>query len=72
MKCELIGKNDYLNPLETILTNRGIEDIQSFLNVSEKNVVHWSKLKNINEAVECFLQHIKKDSKVFVQVDSDP
>jgi single-stranded-DNA-specific exonuclease len=72
MKFELIGKNNYLKPIETVLTNRGIEDIQSFLSVSQKDTIHWSKLKNINEAVDCLLQHIKKESKVFVQVDSDP
>ncbi|MGD7046966.1 single-stranded-DNA-specific exonuclease RecJ [Rossellomorea marisflavi] len=71
MKYELIGENDYLNPIETVLRNRGIEDIQSFLSTSEKDVIHWSKLKNIVEAVECLLKHIEKESKVFVQCDPD-
>lgn len=71
MEYKLIGKNNYLNPIETILKNRGIEDIQSFLNISEKNVIHWSKLKNIDKAVECLLKHIKNNSNIFVQVDSD-
>src|SRR5690606_16919608 len=57
--------------IETILKNRGIEDIQSFLNVSEKDVVHWSNLENIEKAVDCLLKHIKKNSKIFIQYDSD-
>ncbi|WP_299831680.1 DHH family phosphoesterase [uncultured Metabacillus sp.] len=72
MKYELIGKNDYfLNPIETILKNRGIEDIQSFLNISEKDVIHWSLLRNIVRAAECLLEHVKKGSYIFVQYDSD-
>ncbi|MGM7720652.1 DHH family phosphoesterase [Metabacillus sp. Hm71] len=72
MKYELIGKNDYfLNPIETILKNRGIEDIQSFLNISENNIIHWSKLHNIEKAIDCLLGHIEKGNKIFVQVDSD-
>lgn len=73
MDYRLIGKNDFLlNPINTILKNRGIEDVQSFLNISDKHVNHWSKLKNIHRAIDCLLNHINKDSKIFIQVDSDP
>lgn len=72
MRYTLVGENDYLNPIETVLKNRGIEDIQSFLSVSEKNIIHWSKLKNIDNAVSKLLEHIEMNSKIFVQVDSDP
>src|SRR5690606_8329401 len=63
--------NNYLDPINTILENRGIEDIQSFLNIDESVVIHWSKLKNIEKAVECLLKHIKNKSKIFIQTDSD-
>lgn len=72
MKYELIGKNNLLSPIETVLRNRGIEDIQSFLHTSEKDIIHWSKLRNIDEAVDCLLKHIEIGSKIFVQVDADP
>jgi single-stranded-DNA-specific exonuclease len=72
MKYELIGRNNLLSPIGTVLRNRGIEDIQSFLHTSEKDVFHWSKLRNIEKAVDCLLSHIKKDSKIFIQVDADP
>jgi single-stranded-DNA-specific exonuclease len=71
VKYQLIGKNNLLEPMGTVLRNRGIEDIQSFLNISEKDIIHWSKLRNIELAVDCLLEHIKKDSKIFIQVDSD-
>jgi single-stranded-DNA-specific exonuclease len=72
MEYTLIGKNNYaFNPIEQILKNRGIEDVESFLSPSESNVIHHSKLKNIYEGVEMLLNHIEKGSKIFVQVDSD-
>jgi single-stranded-DNA-specific exonuclease len=72
VRYELIGKNNLLAPIETVLRNRGIEDIQSFLNVSEKDIIHWSKLKNIDKAADCLLRHVKRGGKVFVQTDADP
>jgi hypothetical protein len=39
VKYQLIGKNNLLEPMGTVLRNRGIEDIQSFLNISEKDVI---------------------------------
>jgi single-stranded-DNA-specific exonuclease len=71
VEYRLIGKNNYLDPINTILKNRGIEDIQSFLNIDEKVVIHWSKLKNIEKAAECLFSHIKNNNKIFVQVDAD-
>jgi single-stranded-DNA-specific exonuclease len=71
MKYQLIGKNNLLEPIGTVLRNRGIEDIQSFLHTSDKDIIHWSRLKNIDKAVGCFIDHIQKGSKIFVQVDSD-
>lgn len=71
MKYELIGKNNLFNPIETILQNRGIVDIQSFLNVNEECIIHWSKLININKAVECLLKHIENEDEIFIQYDSD-
>lgn len=73
LKYKLLGENRYfLNSIDTILKNRGIENIQSFLNVSNKNVIHWSKLKNMDLAVNCLLKHVKGGGKVFVQTDADP
>jgi single-stranded-DNA-specific exonuclease len=71
MRYELIGNNNFLEPIETVLENRGIEDIQSFLSISNQDVIHWNKLNNIEKAVDCLLDHVKKGSKIFIQVDAD-
>lgn len=71
MKYRLIGENDFLNPIETILKNRGVEDTTKFLKMSKKNTLPWNKLKNIEKAVECLIKHIEKKHKIFVQVDAD-
>lgn len=72
MRYKLIGVNDYLiNPIQTILNNRGIKDIEKFLNLDESVVNDWSLLKNIHRAVECLLTHIEANGNIFVQVDSD-
>lgn len=73
MKYKLIGENDFLsNPVESVLRNRGIDDVQSFLNINSNCVIHWSKLINIVKAMECLLKHIKEDNYIFIQIDSDP
>jgi single-stranded-DNA-specific exonuclease len=72
MKYKLIGVNDYLiNPIKTILNNRGIMDIERFLNLDESVINDWRNLCNIDKAVNCLLNHIKNNNKIFVQVDSD-
>jgi single-stranded-DNA-specific exonuclease len=72
MKYELIGKNDYfLKPIDCILHNRGIVNVQSFLDVNESSVIHWSKLRNIERAVDCLLKHVENKTKIFIQYDSD-
>lgn len=72
MQYKLISKNDYLiNPMETILHNRGIENIEEFLNVNKNHTYHYSKLKNIDKAVECLLTHLQNNNIIFIQIDAD-
>jgi len=70
MQFRLSGKNDYLiNPVETVLKNRGIDNIEEFLNVNQKHTFHYSLLKNIGKAVECLLSHLQNDNVIFIQID---
>ncbi|MFP2985337.1 single-stranded-DNA-specific exonuclease RecJ [Bacillus velezensis] len=72
MAYKLIGNNDYnFNPLSTILKNRGIENPKSFIDVNQSSVIHFSKLNNIDKAVDCLIKHLENKNKIFVQVDSD-
>lgn len=72
LNYELIGTNDYkVFPLETVLANRGIEDIDAFLNVGKHNVHHYSLLDNIEDAVDMIVSNLVKDGKVLIIADSD-
>ncbi len=68
---KLIGDGNIFKPLETVLKNRGIKDIERFLNPSKEDVIHYSKLKNINKAVELFDRHKGGGSAILVLVDPD-
>lgn len=72
MKYKLIGNNDYDNPIETILNNRGVKNKNKFLKPNNSVDINYSKLKNINRAVCCLIKHIKQEEDTYVQVDSDP
>lgn len=73
MKYKLIGENSYFgNPLDTVLKNRGVANKKQFINPGEENEIHYSKLHNIDKAVDKLIEHKNKDSEIFVQIDSDP
>lgn len=72
MKYRLIGENNYMQPVDTILQNRGINDFEAFLKPKANCIIHYSKLNNINKAVETLIKHIEKGGELFIQVDSDP
>lgn len=72
MKYKLIGNNDYLiNPIITVLNNRGVTDTDKFLNLTIKDTHDFHKLKNIDAAVDCLLYHIKQKNTIYIQPDSD-
>lgn len=72
MKYQIIGKNDYMvNPVKTILENRGVQDFDEFLNVNKSHTFPYNALANIEVAVEKLLKHLEEDNQIFIQVDSD-
>jgi len=73
MRYKLIENslNDIYNPMETVLKNRGIENPDEYLNLNDSVLHHYSKLDNIEEAVECLLKHLENDSEIHIVVDSD-
>lgn len=72
MKYKLIGDNDIFNPIETVLKNRGVEDISKLIKPTKKDCISPLKLINIEKAANVLIRHIKEDGELFVQVDSDP
>jgi single-stranded-DNA-specific exonuclease len=63
--------NDIYNPKKTILLNRGIENYKEYLNLNDSVLYHWSLLDNINEAVQCLLEHAENDNQIHIIVDPD-
>lgn len=57
--------------LETILNQRGIEDIDEFLNPPEDALLPFDSLKNIEKAYEILQRHINNQSSIAVLWDTD-
>lgn len=71
MKYELIGSNDTGNIIETVLHNRGIEDSNTYLHLTNTVVQDYNKLSNIREAVRCFIKHYEAHDKIAIMPDED-
>lgn len=64
LKKDVRGKRD-------LLANRGIEDVDKFLNPDETLLQDQRDLKGIEEGARIFLDAVTSDAKVLVIVDSD-
>ena len=71
MRYRLIGENDYTQPLEQFLKNRGIGDANSFINMNETVLLPYQSLANISDAVSLYQKHIENNSNITIVVDSD-
>lgn len=73
MKYELIQEslNDLRNPIETVLKNRGIDNVKQYLNLDSSVVQDYNDLTNMSEAVKCFLKHYENKDKILVMPDED-
>ena len=71
MKYELIGTNDASNVIKTVLHNRGIEDPNTYLHLTNSVVQDYNKLSNIQEAVQCFVKHYEAHDKIVIIPDED-
>lgn len=63
--------DDIFDIKEYILNNRGIINIESFLNPKEMDCISYTKLNNINKATEKLLYHLNNDGKICIVVDCD-
>lgn len=71
MRYKLIGDNNINNPLNTLLTNRGIKDINGYLNLSDDVLIPYCNLDNMDKAVETYSYHINHCSHICILVDPD-
>ncbi|WP_242730247.1 DHH family phosphoesterase [Bacillus altitudinis] len=74
LEYRLIGKNDFEQDIvKNVLNNRGIysSEISSILCPTAVNEEPYSLLDNINKASDLLIEHMKKNSNIFIQIDSD-
>lgn len=72
MKYELISPRDKTLPaVEQVLQNRGVQDIEHYLNTDDTDILDPSLIANIKEGAMMLVSHIKRESRVMVQIDSD-
>ena len=71
MRYNLIGDGDTRSPLTTILKNRGITDIEHYLNTTDEDVLNPLLLDNMELAVKTLFKHIQAGHRIGVQVDCD-
>jgi single-stranded-DNA-specific exonuclease len=75
MKYKLIenSANDINHLIKTVLTNRGIINIEEFMNSNKEDLEQnsYSNLNNIHKGVEVLLKHIKNEDMISLVVDPD-
>lgn len=75
MKYELIenSMNDINRLMKTVLTNRGITNIEEFMNSGKEDLEQnsFSDLNNIEAGVEILIKHIKENNMISLVVDPD-
>lgn len=71
MKLELINEVTFDDPIQQVLHNRGIDDLDRFFNIDWSCVQHPTFLDNMNEGAQLLYTHLSCDNKILVIVDSD-
>lgn len=72
VKYELIGNNNIHDVVKTMLNNRGVTDVNKYINLNDNVIEDYNMLDNIQEAVRCFSEHIERGCAVGILVDTDP
>ena len=72
MEYQLIAERDKkLSAIEQVLRNRGIEDVEHYLNTTDDDILDIHKIDRLEEGAKMLALHIKNSSKVMIQIDSD-
>lgn len=69
MKCQLVNKPINSNYLEELLRERGVKDLQDFLNPTEDLIQSPDYLDNIAEGWELLEKIILDGKKILLVVD---
>lgn len=72
MNYKLIGNGDYDNPLRTLLQNRGVKDIQNYINLDDRCIHNYSELGDIEYiANKIYEEWTANKCRIHIVVDSD-
>lgn len=66
------SNNDTSNVMKEVFKNRGIDDYNTYLNLDDSVIISYEKLDNMQEAVNCFMNHFNDKDRITILVDSDP
>lgn len=74
MRYKLIdgSANDINDIVGTVLRNRGVEQPQEYLTLTERCTNDYNDLDNIDKAVQCFTNHFDNNDDIAILVDCDP
>jgi len=64
-------KKNILSIAEQILYNRGIENPDLYMSLTDKNLYPYNLLDNIDDAVKVLLRHIEEENTIGIISDSD-
>jgi len=71
MKYKLIGSNNRNDIVGTVLQNRGIIDVDAYLNCTRsERKEDWKLLNDIDKGVELFDKHFQNRDKMVILVDN--
>ena len=72
MEYQLINpRRPGTSAIEQVLLNRGIKDVQHYLNTVDSDILSPLDLDNIEKGAKLLVSHIAQGSKVLVIIDSD-
>ena len=71
MKCRMENPQILDNYVRNLLSFRGVEDIEGFLNPNKDNLQNPDDLINIGEGAQLYLNNIGNDKRILIIVDSD-
>ena len=71
MKCRMENPQILDNYVRNLLSFRGVEDIDNFLNPNKDNLQNPDDLANISEGAQLYLSNIGDDKRILIIVDSD-
>lgn len=71
MKCRMENPQILDNYVRNLLSFRGVEDIEDFLNPNKNNLQDPDDLVNIREGAQLYLDNVGDDKHILIIVDSD-